>query len=269
MFNSYFFPVDANNASVQENSFRNMRASVLSELLDDISISDPSVIASKLLEKCITKVKPPYQSLGATQVEDIEVNSDQHTSLRKKLSDNILSDTEESDITLVRSASSNNVSNQNNDSEGDNKPLISDCMQYIENSLNLSDVGSTSERESIKTTKSDASSKCSLTSQQNLPQGFSRCSSSCSSNSCSNAVSLNNALSVQYGCMQYLNPCREHTHCMMPNNLLQQSNNPTIPCSHVCAQHLLQSNLLPINAPNSIQTGLSGSSLPLHLSSKY
>lgn len=250
----FSFNIIADSSPPFENkNQRNIRASALSELLDDISLTDPNTLASKIIEKYISNNEEESKKLS-----DIQTNMSKNSKYgnfqeSSKVSDrSAMSDIEESD-TFVRSS-------DNNLSRGAYTDTNVECKSTIEESdgstLNYS-VQSSSERGSIKTVKCDEFSSCSQpSSHHGATQEFSRPASACSS-TCSNHIPIEKALSLQYGCLKYLNSGVEHNQNGIANSLQAG------PCPHVCL-HTMQPNLfLPFGACNPlqsvIQNALSGS----------
>lgn len=231
----------------------NIRSSALSELLDDISLTDPNTFASKIIEKYISNNKEESKNLNDIQSNISKSSQYGNFPESSKVSDrSAMSDIEESD-TFVRSS-------DNNISRGTYTDTNVECKSTIEESdgstLNYS-VQSSSERGSIKTAKCDGFSSCSQPlSNHGATQEFSRPASACSS-TCSNHIPIEKTLSLQYGCMKYLNSGVEHNQNGIANSLQAGS------CPHVCL-HAMQPNLfLPFGACNPlqsvIQNALSGS----------
>lgn len=254
LYSFFSFNILADNSPPFEDKTQtNIRASALSELLDDISSIDPQTLASKIVEKYMSNNKEECKKLG-----DIQTNIRENSEYEKfpgssKISDrSAKSNIEESD-TFIKSS-------DNNISRGTYIDTNEECKSTIEESdgstLNYS-VQSASERGSIKTAKCGGFSSCTQPSSQRGPtQEFSRPASACSS-TCSNHIPIEKTLSLQYGCMKYLSSGVEHNQNGLANSL--QAN----PCPHACL-HTMQPNLfLPFGACNPlqsvIQNALSGS----------
>lgn len=216
--------------------------SALSELLDDISTMDPVNFAMQLVEKCIPTDHIECETVDRNRSKAREETEfETPTGFSKYASGSTLSDIEESESTFVKSSSDNSTSKDTYIDED------TEASEPVDNALNFS-LGSAG---SIKTTKLDTGSNCSLPpTKHNATEEFPRSASSCSSAS-SSTVPLENGYSLHYGCMRYLNSNVEHNKNGMSNLLPVGGSN--FPCSHFCAQHTLHPNLLAIGAPNSLQ----------------